>query len=609
MVNYAWVVIFAVFSLFPTSTIAQQVAAAAYAPTSSACSSDAVLVRSAGTTHQSLSAQEAAYIATRKSKVLPGAWASYLSNVKASAKARHITLPNYVSDILAERDHDKLPTLGIATSGGGYRAAIFGAGVMNTFDSRNKTSVLSGTGGLLQTTSYLAGLSGGAWLVGSLIQANFPRFFELIFGPETTTPTSLNAFGGWNAQISLLQPSNNASVEDAFLVSLIEEVAGKAEAGFPVTIADVWARALSRHFANGTTATNFFDLNVIHGAGLTLSGIANLPTFVEHQIPFPIILADTISKFEDKSLSVDVVGNTVPLTNPIYEFNPFESGSFDPMLSAFTPTKFLGSHNGTCVSGFDQISFIEGISSNLFNSFNVTPDSLALSSVGPIIAALNATFPQSNLELDAGLVPNPFMGMAPKTFIDSNQTLLAMVDGGEDGEVDPLQPLLVKARGVDVILAIDAPADTEENFTNGSSILATAQRVALFPSTYSFPPIPSSPNTFVSHNLVKQPTFFGCNSDTKAPLVIYIANGGAPLGQTPLTNIPTAQDAYNNSQIQGMLNQIFDIATQGIPIHPDVKDPEWPVCLICGVVDRARERAGIKRSGSCESCLQRYCWS
>lgn len=48
------------------------------------------------------------------------------------------------------------------------------------------------------------------------------------------------------------------------------------------------------------------------------------------------------------------------------------------------------------------------------------------------------------------------MGMAPKTFIDSNQTLLAMVDGGEDGEVDPLQPLLVKARGVDVILAIDA---------------------------------------------------------------------------------------------------------------------------------------------------------
>jgi lysophospholipase len=30
------------------------------------------------------------------------------------------------------------------------------------------------------------------------------------------------------------------------------------------------------------------------------------------------------------------------------------------------------------------------------------------------------------------------------------------VDGGEDGEVIPLQPLLVKARGVDVIFAIDA---------------------------------------------------------------------------------------------------------------------------------------------------------
>jgi lysophospholipase len=30
------------------------------------------------------------------------------------------------------------------------------------------------------------------------------------------------------------------------------------------------------------------------------------------------------------------------------------------------------------------------------------------------------------------------------------------VDGGEDGEVISLQPLLVKARGVDVIFAIDA---------------------------------------------------------------------------------------------------------------------------------------------------------
>lgn len=43
------------------------------------------------------------------------------------------------------------------------------------------------------------------------------------------------------------------------------------------------------------------------------------------------------------------------------------------MLGAFTPTKFLGSPNGSvCALGFDQLSFIQGASSNLFNSMNTS---------------------------------------------------------------------------------------------------------------------------------------------------------------------------------------------------------------------------------------------
>ena len=81
---------------------------------------------------------------------------------------------------------------------------------------------------------------------------------------------------------------------------------------------------------------------------------------------------------------------------------------------------------------------------------------LAASPVGPIIAAVNATFPSHGIALDAAALPNPFYGVAPDTFIDSNQTLLALVDGGDDGEVSPLQPMLVKSRGVDVLFVIDA---------------------------------------------------------------------------------------------------------------------------------------------------------
>lgn len=50
-----------------------------------------------------------------------------------------------------------------------------------------------------------------------------------------------------------------------------------------------------------------------------------------------------------------------------------EMGSFDPMLGAFTPTKFLGSPgNSVCATGFDQVSFIEAVSSDLFNGFNTS---------------------------------------------------------------------------------------------------------------------------------------------------------------------------------------------------------------------------------------------
>lgn len=48
-------------------------------------------------------------------------------------------------------------------------------------------------------------------------------------------------------------------------------------------------------------------------------------------------------------------------------------GSYDPTLAAFTPTKYLGTINeSVCVTGFDQITYIAGSSSELFNEFNTS---------------------------------------------------------------------------------------------------------------------------------------------------------------------------------------------------------------------------------------------
>lgn len=51
-----------------------------------------------------------------------------------------------------------LPNIGIAISGGGYRAMLNGAGVLEAFDSRTPHSTSIGhLGGVLQSTTYLSG--------------------------------------------------------------------------------------------------------------------------------------------------------------------------------------------------------------------------------------------------------------------------------------------------------------------------------------------------------------------------------------------------------------------------------------------------------------------
>lgn len=239
-------------------------------PSFSSCPSGFNLTRLPGETPESqiLNPDEASYISTRNSTILPTAWKSYLANVEAT----DIALPDYVAQIL-QGNASSQPTLGIATSGGGYRAAIFGAGVLSTLDGRNASSATAGTGGLLQASTYLVGLSGGSWLVTSLAQADFPTIQQLIFGPGSNDTTE---YAGWLAQFDLLSPSDNPAVDLAYLGELLAEVKPKHDAGFHVSVVDLYSRALSRHFLNGTSATDFFGLNSTHGAGITFSGISNV---------------------------------------------------------------------------------------------------------------------------------------------------------------------------------------------------------------------------------------------------------------------------------------------------------------------------------------------
>ncbi|KAH7926953.1 FabD/lysophospholipase-like protein [Leucogyrophana mollusca] len=591
----------------PLLAAAQSAANLAYTPVTGACPAGFTLVRQAGTPgNQTLSPDEAAYISGRKSNVLPNAWKTYLANLQAT----NATLPAYVSSILGGESNGEYPNFGIACSGGGWRATMFGAGVLNFLDARNTSAATLGTGGLLQAAQYLSGLSGGANLVGSLAQADFPPIEILAFGDNSADPT--NAWGGWLAQINQQDPYTNATMNDEYIQELIEEISGKYHAGFAVSYNDVTSRDNGRHFVNGTTADNFADNTLLHGAGYLWSAVANVSTFASYSQPFPILVATLLSP--NGNMSTLIPGGTfiVPQSNPIMEMNVYEMGSYDPTLAAFAPMKYLGTTNeSVCVTNYDQIGTVVGASGDWNTIYNTSESTLVNSYVYPVVTALNATLPQTNIVLDSAVFANPFNGAAMKgQFIDAEESIIMMSDGASDGEAVPLQPLLVKARGLDTILAVDSNQDyATEYWSAGGSLINVQNRIStLFPTAYSFPPVPTNTSEFIAQNLSTRPSFFGCDSSTEAPLVIYLANGGPPRnGQTPLTN----QQPGNVSlaETQAILDQVYDIAAQGYPTDATaLTDPEWPACLACAVVDRARNRTGTERSGVCATCMTRYCW-
>ncbi|KAJ7440575.1 lysophospholipase [Mycena latifolia] len=572
-------------------------ARASSGPTLQRCPADFQLVRRG----QTISESEARYIAQKRENVLPGAFKTYLQSVKGTG----VQLPKYVEQILESKT--QLPTVGISTSGGGYRAALFGAGVLNALDARNVSSVQKGTGGLLQAATHLAGLSGGSWLLTSLAQANLPTIQHLIFGDGKTKD-----FAGWIPSFSLWTVSSDPAEQAIFAQEVLQEFAVKAK-HFPVSVGDAWGRALARHFTNGTTLATLFA-NTSHGAGILFSDFVNLPAFASHEHPFPVIVANLASKHINGTIFPGGNG-IIPLNTPMFEFNLFEMGCYDDVLAAHTPLKHLGTTNHSlCVTGFDEAMFISGTSSNLWNEHNAT---LAQSTANFSIL-VNETYPQSPaLRLDTSNYPNPFHGVAPETFADSGEMILALVDGGEDAQVTPLQPMLVKDRNIDVIVAIDALSENPDNFALGGSLIATQERMQIFPhGLAAFPAVPTSLAGFAAENLTSRPTFFGCtpsssSSSSKAPgpLLVYIANGAPPRdGSPPLTNTSLGQSTFTDDEMQGMLKQTFDVATQGAVVGGALEDEEWGACLACAVVDRARARENVARSGVCTTCFARYCW-
>ncbi|KAK4121209.1 lysophospholipase [Parathielavia appendiculata] len=528
-----------------------------------------------------LSFQEAAWLGRRGNATMPA-----LVDVLERAAITGLDIRVYLQSLLDSGLG--LPRIGIAVSGGGYRALMNGAGAISAFDNRTSGSTAPGRlGGVLQAATYLSGLSGGSWLVGSIYTQNF-----------TTVDSIIHANGGflselWEFNESIIEGPATLSVGDYYR-ELLDTVNDKFDAGYNTTITDYWGRSLSYQLVNATDG----------GPGYTYSSIANDTAFMEASIPMPIIVA-----LERPSGQLLIWENST-----VFEFNLWEMGSYDPGNPAFAPLRYVGSRftNGSlsadseCIAGVDNVGFVMGTSSSLFNQALLQ---LARTEGAPdlLVRSLNATLSRIGEEnRDVANWPNPFFQHNIKNNRNANSSVLSLVDGGEDLQNIPLHPLLWSHRHVDVILAVDSSADTPTHWPNGTALVATYERTVANYSEHNAAAFPSIPNqnTFVNLGLNSRPTFFGCdpvNMTGPGPLVVYLPN--APY--TYYSNVSTFDMEYTTEERQNIIYNGYNVVTMA---NASV-DAQWPACLACAILSRSFHRTKSGFPAVCVDCFNRYCWN
>lgn len=176
-----------------------------------------------------LSPNETTWLHSRRSKTL-----SAMKDFFGHVKVGDYDVASYLDNHAANASN--LPNIGIAVSGGGYRALMNGAGAIKAFDSRTENATASGhLGGLLQSATYVSGLSGGSWLLGSIFINNFTTIDQL----QTHQPGAVWQFGN-----SILEGPDSGGIQlfdsASYYKDLADAVDGKQSAGFDTSITDIW---------------------------------------------------------------------------------------------------------------------------------------------------------------------------------------------------------------------------------------------------------------------------------------------------------------------------------------------------------------------------------
>ncbi|PYI00046.1 lysophospholipase 1 [Aspergillus ellipticus CBS 707.79] len=560
-----------------------------YAPAHVTCPSSRPTIRPGS----GLSSNETAWLKTRREKTQ-----SALKDFFGHIEIEDFDAVSYIGN----NSGSDLPNVAIGISGGGLVACLNGGGAIKAFDERTEGSTAQGQlGGLLQSATYFAALSGGSWALGSIYINNF-----------TTVSNLQENLWDFNSDEIIFGPERMSHTE--FWGEISAQVKSKREAGFRTGDADFWGRIQGYNFFNATDG----------GVDYTWSSIAKTDSFQSADMPMPLVVM-TGNHESTESLS------SSPATYPIYETTPWEWGTYDDDIYGFAPLEYLGTRfvdgvvpeNDTCVRGFDNAGFITGTSSDIWNEKGRD----ILYYLGYALEAYEAAEPNSTMveflkiaiqdfynassstnstvSGPAAYDPNPFYQYNTATSPFAQTTNLIVQDGGETSQNIPLYPLIQQKRSVDVIFAVDSlGSESYDYWPTGSSLIATYNRTLLnIANDTSFPEIPDL-DTFLNYGLNARPTFFGCNASsltTPTPLVVYLPNH--PI--TFSSNYSLTDGSFNDTQRDAIIANGYNVATQA----NGTLDEDWSTCVGCAVLSRSLNRTGTTVPEACTKCFQRYCWN
>jgi lysophospholipase len=342
----------------------------------------------------------------------------------------------------------------------------------------------------------------------------------------------------------------------------------------------------------------------------TFSSIQNDSDFSSGKAPMPIIVADERSPGE----------LIVALNSTIFEFNPFEMGSFDPTTFGFAPLKYIGSRfdggklapDEYCVTGFDNFGFVLGTSASLFNQFFLRLDKNKTlpGFLKKIVSNILERVGEKGQDI-ADYSPNPFFNYHNETNPSAQKETLTLVDGGEDSQNIPLHPVIQPVRHVDIVFAVDSTSNSEtQKWPSGKALAATYIRSSSkMMNKTSFPYVPGQ-DTFSALGMNSRPTFFGCNNTNVTqgnnipPIIVYLPN--SPYSYYSNTST-FGKLSWSTEDRNAMIQNGYNMATQANATREGASN--WPTCVGCAILSRSLERNKQKIPDVCQKCFEQYCWN